>query len=80
MGRTSSEVRNRWNARNYFRINITVPKGNKELVEKLAADQGLSVNGLINQLLRKELGVATCEWGMDPEQDKGQMMVSSAKA
>ena len=77
MGRTSTEVRNRWNAKNYFKINITIPKGNKELVARFAESQGLSVNGLLNQLIRKELGVTTCEWGMDPAQNTNQMMKDS---
>ena len=56
MGSRSFGRRNRWNVKNYFRINITVPKGNKELVEKFAESQGLSVNSLINRLLSQELG------------------------
>ncbi len=45
---------------NYDRIEIKVPKGCKSLVEAYATDKGESVNGLVNALLRTEMGLA--EW------------------
>lgn len=80
MGKTSADVRNRWNVKNYFRINITVPKGNKELVEKFAESQGLSVNSLINRLLSQELGMTDSEWGMDSNPYMKQKTSNGANA
>ena len=39
----------------YDRINLTVPKGNKEVIKKAAAQCGESVNGFINRLIEAEL-------------------------
>lgn len=39
----------------YDRINLTVPKGNKELIKEAAAQSGESVNGFINRLIDAEL-------------------------
>lgn len=73
MGNTSAAVRNRWNAKNYFRINVTVPKGNRELIQAFAKSQNTSVNDLINQLLRRELGQTSSEWGFASDRDKDEI-------
>lgn len=39
----------------YDRINLTVPKGNKEVIKEAAALNGESVNGFINRLIDDEL-------------------------
>ena len=41
---------------NYERLNIKVPKGRKAAIEAHARGRGESVNGLVNALLRAELG------------------------
>lgn len=53
MGRTSSAVKNRWNDKAYDRINLTVPKGQKEVIKEHAEAQGESVNGFINRAIRE---------------------------
>ena len=47
-GRASAASKNAWNARNYDRINLTVPKGQKETIKNHAEARGESVNGFIN--------------------------------
>ena len=47
---------------NYDRLNITLPKGRKATVEAFADAQGLSVNRLVNDLLRGRLGLTDEEW------------------
>lgn len=42
--------------RSYDRISVTVPKGFKAAIEAHAANKGLSVNGLINKLLKADMG------------------------
>lgn len=39
----------------YDRINLTVPKGHKEVIQQAATQQGESVNGFINRLIDTEL-------------------------
>lgn len=43
---------------NYERLNIKVPKGRKAAIEAHARGRGESVNGLVNALLRAELGMS----------------------
>lgn len=62
MSRTSSEVKNRYNAKAYDRITTVVPKGRKIAVEAFAEKKGVSVNALINSLLQRELGLSDDEW------------------
>lgn len=40
MAKTSSEVKNRWNAKNYDRIVVMAPKGKKEEWTKIAKEKG----------------------------------------
>jgi len=62
MGRTSSKVKDRYNAKTYDEMKIRVPKGRKAEVEAYAKSQGESVNGLVNNFLRNALGVTESEW------------------
>ena len=47
---------------NYDRINLVVPKGRKAAIEAHAQSKGESVNGLLNGLLRAELGLSEEAW------------------
>lgn len=47
---------------NYDRIEIKVPKGRKAAVEAHAKERGESVNGLVNALLRVDMGLSEDEW------------------
>ena len=47
---------------NYDRINLVVPKGRKAEIEAHAQSKGESVNGLLNGLLRAELGMSEEAW------------------
>ena len=49
-------------SRNYDRINLTIPKGQKEAVDAHAKSKGLSTNGLVNELLRIDMGISAAEW------------------
>lgn len=62
MGKTSSKVKDRYNAKAYDEMKIRVPKGRKAEVEAYAKSQGESVNGLVNNFLRNALGVTESEW------------------
>ena len=51
MGKTSSAVKNRYNAKAYDRINLLVPKGHKADIVAHADSVGMSVNAFINSLI-----------------------------
>lgn len=46
---------NEYNKQAYDRINLTVPKGNKEKIQVAAQSNGESVNAFINRLIDTEL-------------------------
>ena len=62
MSKTSTAVKNRWNAKAYDAINLRIPKGRKAAFEAFAREQGESVNGLINRLMRQAMGLTDGEW------------------
>lgn len=53
MGKTSAAVKNRYNAKNYDRLNIIVPKGEKETLKALAASLGESLNEFVNRAINE---------------------------
>lgn len=48
-GKTSAASKNKYNAKVYDRINLTVPKGKKEIIQAHAEANNESVNGFINR-------------------------------
>ena len=52
----------KYNAANYDRIEIKVPKGRKADVEAHAKAKGESINGLVNTLIRNDMGISDAEW------------------
>ena len=46
---------NKFNKEAYDRINLTVPKGQKEVIQQVAQQNGESVNGFIWRLIQAEL-------------------------
>lgn len=68
MGKTSSTVKNRYNAKVYDRIQLVVPKGRKADIDAFAQSRGESVNGLMNSFLRNALNMTEEEWKRSPEE------------
>lgn len=66
--KTSSAVKQRYNEKAYDRLAVTIPKGKKGMVEEYAATHEESINGLINRLLRAELGQSEEEWKRSVEE------------
>lgn len=54
-----------FNEKNYDRLAITIPKGQKQAVEAHAKTKGESINGLVNGLLRADMGLTEDEWKKD---------------
>ena len=67
MGKTSTAVKNRYNAKAYDQLPIRIPKGRKAAVEARAKERGESVNGLVNALLRADMGLSEDEWRQNDE-------------
>lgn len=53
---------NQYVRRKYDRLSITVPKGRKNDIEACARMQGISINCLVNQLLREAVGMSEMDW------------------
>lgn len=62
-GKTSAKSINKYIAKAYDRINLTVPKGDKDKIKAYADSVGESVNGLINraiwELIERDSGKTT---------------------
>ena len=55
MGKTSSAVKDRYNAKAYDEIKIRVPKGQKDLIQAHAEAHGESTNGFINRAITNQM-------------------------
>ena len=55
MGKTSAAVKNRYNEKAYDRINLIVPKGEKEVIKAHAESKGESVNAFINRAINETI-------------------------
>ena len=62
MGKTSTASKRAYNEKAYDRLAVTIPKGRKLAVEAHARELGESVNGLVNALLRADMGLSEDEW------------------
>lgn len=54
-GKASTRAKNKYNAENYDRISLSVPKGKKEQIKAFAESRGESVNGFINRVVDNEM-------------------------
>ena len=54
-GKTSAKSKNTWITKAYDRINLTVPKGEKDLIQAHAEAQGESTNGFINRAISETM-------------------------
>ena len=61
MGKASTRAQNKYILKAYDRINLTVPKGQKEEIKAHADSVGESVNGFINRAINEAI-----------ERDKGE--------
>ena len=61
---TKAQIRatNKYMSKNYDSLRIVVPKGQKTAIEAFAREQGQSINGLVNELLRAAMGLSEEEW------------------
>lgn len=69
MGKTSNTVKDRWNRQNYEEIKVRLPRGRKADITAHAQSKGLSVNGLVGELLRADLNMTEEEWRRKPDEE-----------
>lgn len=62
MPKKQTEWTRAYNEKAYDRLAVTIPKGRKAVVEAHAQSKGLSINGLVNTLLREDLNLSEEEW------------------
>ena len=55
MGKTSSAVKNKYNAKAYDRINLTMQKNKKEVIQNHAEERGESTNAFINRAINETM-------------------------
>lgn len=55
MGKASTRAQNKFIAKAYDRVNLTMPKGKKDTVQAHAAARGESVNGFINRAIDSQM-------------------------
>ena len=53
----NTAYKQKFNEQHYARLSITIPKECKSAVEAHAKSKGESVNGLVNALLRQDMGI-----------------------
>lgn len=61
MGKTSSAVKNRWNAAHYDRIMIQLPKGMKDDFKAACEANGTSMNAVVREAVEDYLEAHSSE-------------------
>ncbi len=54
-GKASTRAKNKYNAANYERIALVVPKGKKAKIKAYADSKGESINGFVNRAIDKAM-------------------------
>ena len=67
ISKAQQEAVTRYNDKNYDSICLRLPAGRKHLVEKLADDNNMSVNMLLNYLIYPACGVASFDVWNNPD-------------
>jgi len=55
MSSRKAEWQNKYIAKTYDRVNLTVPKGNKEELQNYVKSRGESLNGFINRAIANQI-------------------------
>lgn len=61
MGKASTKAKNKYNAENYDRVSLSIPKGKKEQLQNVAENQGKSLNGYIKEAVADKYKTDTGE-------------------
>lgn len=55
MGKAATKAQNKYISKKYDRINLTIPKGQKEVIQTHAEAQGESTNGFIQRAIKETM-------------------------
>lgn len=69
--KAQQKAQNKWIAKAYDRINLTVPKGKKEDIQAFAEANGESVNGFINRAISETMGELPHNTPQEPAETHG---------
>jgi uncharacterized protein (DUF1778 family) len=61
VSKAQQKAQNKWIAKAYDRINLTVPKGQKDVIQAHAAKMGESVNAFIGRAIRNQIAQDSVE-------------------
>ena len=61
-GKNSTRIKNQYNSRVYDSLRIVVPKGRKSDIASYAEAHGVSINSLVNGLLRDAMQWSEEDW------------------
>lgn len=62
MRKSYAEYRERWVKENYANVRVRIPKSRKVDLDLHCRQSNESINGLVNRLLRTEIGMTKEEW------------------
>lgn len=62
---------NKYMSENYDRINLTVPKGQKDVIKAHAEAHGESVNGFVNRAISNQMAIDNAVPGVSEEKSDG---------
>lgn len=51
----NADYKNKWQKENCDRVNLTVPKGKKEILQAYAKEHGKSLNSFINEAIDEKM-------------------------
>jgi len=54
-GKAATRAKNKYNAKNYDRVNLVLPKGQKADLQAHASNMGESLNGFVNRAITETL-------------------------
>ncbi len=58
-GNSQTRAKNKYNSKNYDSLRIVVAKGQKEVLQSIAKEQGASLNGYTKQALQAKIKADT---------------------
>ena len=58
-GNSQTRAKNKYNSKNYDSLRIVVAKGQKEVLQSIAKEQGVSLNGYTKQALQAKIKADT---------------------
>lgn len=78
VSKAQQQAQNKWIAKAYDRINLTVPKGKREEIREYAEANGESVNGFINRAIGEAMGAEPAQKPAGAPESTGNVLTPSA--